>query len=99
MAQACGERAAVADRQRRRRLQRAVRWRKRVDEDAYATIEDLARAKGVHATYVRRVLRLTLLGPEVVEAILDGRQAEEFRLEELLEGVPLIWDDQHTHFG
>ena len=40
----------------------------------HATLEDLARAKGVHATYVSRVLRLTLLAPEIVEAILDGRQ-------------------------
>ena len=39
----------------------------------YATLEDLARAKGMHATYVSRVLRLTLLAPEIVEAILDGR--------------------------
>ena len=40
----------------------------------YATLEDLARAKGVTPTYVSRVLRLTLLAPEIVEAILDGRQ-------------------------
>ena len=39
-----------------------------------------------HATYVSRVLRLTLLAPEIVEAILDGRQPAELQLDDLLEG-------------
>lgn len=43
------------------------------DRFAYATLEDFARAKGVHATHVSRVLRLTLLAPDIVEAVLDGR--------------------------
>ena len=69
-------------------LARAFRWRKMLDESVHATLEDLARAKGVHATYVSRVLRLTLLAPEVVEAILDGRQPAELQLNDLLEGFP-----------
>ena len=60
----------------------------------YATLEDLARAKGVNATYVSRVLRLTLLAPEIVEAILDGRQPAEMQLDDLLAGFPLEWDRQ-----
>ena len=60
----------------------------------HATIEDLARAKGVNATYVSRVLRLTLLAPEIVEAILDGRQPAELQLDDLLEGFPLEWCQQ-----
>ena len=51
-------------------MARAFRWRKMLDEGAYSTLEDLARAKRVNATYVSRVLRLTLLAPETVEAIL-----------------------------
>jgi hypothetical protein len=51
-------------------LARAFRWRKMLDEGAYGTLEDLARAKSVHATYVSRLLRLTLLAPEIVEARL-----------------------------
>ena len=45
-----------------------------------------------HATYVSRVLRLTLLAPEIVEAILDGRQPAELQLDHLLRGFPLEWD-------
>jgi hypothetical protein len=55
-------------------LARAFRWRKMLDEGVHGTLEDLARAKGVNATYVSHVLRLTLLAPEIVKAILDGRQ-------------------------
>ena len=42
-----------------------------------------------------RVLRLTLLAPDIVEAILDGRQPEGRRLEELFEGFSLEWEAQH----
>ena len=51
-------------------LARAFRWRKMLDEGVHATLEDLARAKGVHATYVSRILRLTLLAPEIVPTLL-----------------------------
>ena len=62
----------------------------------HATLEDLARAKGVNATYVSRILRLTLLAPEIVEAILDGRQPAELQLDDLLERFPLDWGAQRT---
>ena len=80
-------------------LARAFRWRKMLDEGVYATLEDLARAKGVHATYVSRVLRLTLLAPGVVEAILDGRQPAEMQLDDLLEAFPLEWGKQQMVFS
>jgi hypothetical protein len=77
-------------------LARAFRWRKMLDHGAHATLEDLAQAKGVHATYVSRVMRLTLLAPEIVEAILDGRQPAELQLDDLLEALPLVWDPQYS---
>jgi hypothetical protein len=75
-------------------LARAFRWRKMLDTGVHATLEDLARAKDVNATYVSRILRLTLLAPEIVEAILDGRQPAEMGLDDLLVGVPLEWEGQ-----
>jgi hypothetical protein len=75
-------------------LARAFRWRKMLGTGEYAALEDLARAKRVHATYVSRVLRLTLLAPEIVESILDGRQPAELQLDDLLEGFPLEWASQ-----
>ena len=65
-----------------------------LDTGVHATLEDLARAKGVAPTYVSRILRLTLLAPEIVEAILDGRQPAELQLDDLLEGFPLEWEGQ-----
>jgi hypothetical protein len=67
-----------------------------LDESVYATLEDLARAKDLHATYVSRILRLTLLAPEIVEAILDGRQPAELQLDDLLGGFPLEWAGQRS---
>jgi hypothetical protein len=78
---------------------RAFRWRKMLDEGVHATIEDLARAKGIGKTYVSQVLRLTLLAPEIVEAILDGRQPAELQLDDLLVGFPLDWEGQRGEFA
>jgi hypothetical protein len=75
-------------------LARAFRWRMMLDEGAYSTLEDLARAKGMAPSYVSRVLRLTLLAPDIVEAILDGRQSAELQLGDLLEGFPRDWSGQ-----
>jgi hypothetical protein len=79
-------------------LARAFRWRRQLDGGVYATIEDLARSKGIGKTYVSQVLRLTLLAPETVEAILDGRQPATLQLEDLLEGFPVEWEAQGRPF-
>jgi hypothetical protein len=52
------------------------------------------RPRGSGKTYVSQVLRLTLLAPEIVEAILDGRQPVELQLDGLLEGFPMEWAEQ-----
>jgi hypothetical protein len=77
----------------------AFRWRKMLDTGVHATLEELAKAKGVAASYVSRVLRLTLLAPEIVEAILDGRQPVELQLDDLVEEFPLEWAAQRPRFG
>ena len=65
-----------------------------LDEGVYATLEDLARAKGVHASYVSQVLRLTPPAPAIVEVILDWRQPPNLALNRLLEVFPLDWKKQ-----
>jgi hypothetical protein len=75
-------------------LARAFRWRKMLDEGVYATIEELAKSKGIAKTYVSHVLRLTLLAPEIVEAILDGRQPVGMQLDDLLTGFPVDLEGQ-----
>ncbi len=80
-------------------LARAFRWRKMLDTGAHATLEDLARATGPAPSYVSRVLRLTMLAPDIVEAILDGRQPAELQLDDLQAGFPLEWEEQRRSRG
>ena len=77
-------------------LARAFRWRKMLDTGVHATLEDLARCKGVGKTYVSQLLRLMLLAPEIIEAGLDGRQPSERQLDDLLKGFPLEWEGQRV---
>ncbi|TQF76693.1 hypothetical protein FK498_16440 [Elioraea sp. Yellowstone] len=71
-------------------LARAFRWRRMLEEGRYASIRELAAAEGVDRAYVRRVLKLTLLAPEVVVAILEGRQPEMMSWPVLLARSPLV---------
>lgn len=75
-------------------LARAFRWRRMLEEGRYGSIRELAAAEGVDRAYVGRVLNLTLLAPDIVESILDGRQSEEMTLAVLREGVPVDWGEQ-----
>jgi hypothetical protein len=72
-------------------LARAFRWRRMLDEGVCGTIGELAQREKVNRGYMSRVLGLTLLAPDIVEAILDGRQTDGLRLEDLLDGFPLEW--------
>ena len=77
-----------------RALARAFRWQRLLDAGTHGTFDDLAKAEGVSQSHVSRMLRLTLLAPDLIEAILDGRQPERMRLEGLLAGLPDEWDCQ-----
>jgi hypothetical protein len=55
-------------------IARAFRWRKMLEDGTHATIAEIAAAEKINESYVGRVLRLTLLAPDIVAAILDGRQ-------------------------
>lgn len=78
---------------------RAFRWRKMLDAGVHGTLEDLAAAKRLPPSYVSSILRLTLLAPDIVQAILDGRQRPELQLNDLLEGFPLEWERQSDNTG
>ncbi|WP_270937662.1 hypothetical protein [Falsiroseomonas oryzae] len=70
---------------------RAFRWRRMLETGQFATIKDLAAAENINLSYVSRVLRLTLLAPDIVEAILDGRQPEGMTLPALMNPLPTEW--------
>lgn len=75
-------------------LARAFRWKRMLDTGEFATINELAERERIAPSYLTRVLRLTLLAPDIVEAILDGRQGPEVTLGRLLEGFPVEWAGQ-----
>jgi len=80
-------------------LVRAHRWRRRIESGQAKSITDLAEQEGVTDAYVCRLLPLTCLAPDIVEAILDGRQPEGLRLAELLGNGPLVWSIQREAWG
>ncbi len=65
-----------------------------LDDGEHDTIGDLARAMRINRSFVSRVLRLTLLAPDLVEAILDGRQTEAGQRQKLLHGLADCRDEQ-----
>ena len=80
-------------------LARAFRWKRMIDADRYSTIADLAAQEGIAPSYLTRILRLTLLAPDIVEAILDGKQGPEVALAQLMDGFPEEWEAQQVIFG
>ena len=74
-------------------LARAFRWRRMLEEGRYGSLADLAAAEKINPSYVSRVLRLTLLAPDIVEAILDGRRPE-MTLPALMGPFSLEWERQ-----
>lgn len=75
-------------------LARAFRWKRMLESGECATIADLAEREGIAPSYMTRVIRLTLLAPEIVEAILDGEQEPEITLARVLEPFPFEWHSQ-----
>ena len=75
-------------------LARAHRWRRMIESGEYASITELAKAEGVNQSYACRVLRLSLLAPSIVTAILDGGHHSDVMLKDLMKLLPVRWDEQ-----
>ena len=79
-------------------LSRAHRWRGLLEGGQYPTIRALAHDLGVDNSYVARILRLTLLAPDLIEAILAGTEPDGLSLEKLY-GMPAEWGEQRRALG
>jgi hypothetical protein len=73
---------------------RAHRWRQLLESGEYASSAELAKAENVNDSYLSRILRLTLIAPEIIEAILAGRQPVTLQLDNLLKPLPAAWSQQ-----
>ncbi|MBR1235589.1 hypothetical protein [Bradyrhizobium sp. AUGA SZCCT0182] len=75
---------------------RAHRWRQMIESGKYPSSAELAKAEKVNDSYLSRILRLTLLAPDIIEAILTGRQPTTLQLDELLKPLPAAWSQQRS---
>ena len=77
-------------------LARGFRWREMLENGTHATIAEIADAEKINESYVGRVLRLTLLAPDIAEAILKGHQPAEMTLAVLMRPFPIAWKSQRA---
>jgi hypothetical protein len=72
-------------------LARGFRWRKLLETGDFATIEEVAASENINPSYVSRLLRMTLLAPQIVEAILAGKQPEGLTMARAMQPFPMEW--------
>ena len=80
-------------------LARAHRWKRMLDDGRYGTVTELAAREKLDRGYLGKILMLTLLAPDIVETILDGRQPAELGVHVLREGFPMEWGEQRAIVG
>ncbi len=80
-------------------LARAFRYQKLLDDGRYASISEMAAAEKIERGYLGSLLRLTLLAPGLVEAVLEGRQAEGVTLAVFSKGIRTEWAVQRSRFA
>ena len=77
-----------------RAIVRAHRWKRMLEHGKYRSAAELADVEGITRSFVTRLLRLTLLAPDIVEGILDGRQPKALQLGDLTQALPSGWCEQ-----
>jgi hypothetical protein len=75
-------------------LARAWRWQRQLDEGVYTSVRDIGDAENISKSYVSRILRLTLLAPDILEGILAGTTNQGMVLEHLERPLPASWEEQ-----
>ncbi|WP_084861273.1 hypothetical protein [Salibaculum halophilum] len=79
-------------------LARAFRWKRMLESGEFASISELAEREGIAFTYMARLMRLSLLAPEIVDAIMEARQPESVTLANMMDPFPLDWKEQRMRF-
>lgn len=80
-------------------LARAHRWHRMIETGEYSSITELAKAERINESYACRLLRLTLLAPDIVEQILNGKQKNKLQLRRLLRPLPTEWARQNRELS
>ena len=77
---------------------RAFRWKRMLESGEFSSISELAEKEGIAFTYMARLMRLSLLSPDIVDAIMAGRQSPDMTLANLVDPFPLDWNEQHAQW-
>jgi hypothetical protein len=80
-------------------LARAHRWKRMLESGQVASLNELSEAEKITPSYLSRIYRLTLLAPDIVETILDGRQPRTLQLADMMDDMPVEWERQRKQFG
>lgn len=80
-------------------IARAHRWQKLLDEGKFESISDLAREIGLDVSFAARLLRLTLLAPDIVESVLMGEEPSGLSLTTLTKQLSVLWNEQRRELG
>jgi hypothetical protein len=80
-------------------LARAYAWQDLLDSGRYESVTELAEKLKMDRSYVARILRLALLAPDIVTAIVEGREPSGLSLERLVKGLPAAWGAQRKVLG
>lgn len=80
-------------------LARGFRWRKLLESADFSTIAEIATAENINPSYVSRLLRMTLLAPNIVEAILAGRQPDGLTMARAMQPFQMEWNSQRNQFS
>ncbi|MBL9050933.1 MAG: hypothetical protein JNK19_12560 [Tabrizicola sp.] len=80
-------------------LARAFRWKQMLEAGEFASAAELAVHEGIAPSYMTRLLQLTLLSPDLVETILEGKQGPKVELAHFLGSVTVDWAEQHAHLS
>jgi len=90
--------AATIDNAMVKAIARAFRWQRMLENGTYTCLDDIARSEKISASFVSRYHRLVLLAPDIVEAILDGKQPAQLTMKDLLVPFPVEWARQRDDF-
>lgn len=80
-------------------LGKAFFWQRMLDEGKYESPKELAEKEKIEVTHMYRVMRLTLLAPDIIEAVLNGKQPRTLTLQNVVRGFPISWQEQRKVFG
>ena len=80
-------------------LGRAFSWSDAIENGEFGSVSDLAKDLDMDNSYVVRILKLTTLAPDIIEAILNGEEPAGLSLARLIRTFPMDWERQRIHFG